>query len=507
MPTIRVEEDGDRVRIVADEAVLAEYVHRPTDVQLESPRPYLSPIRTLGGELVSLFRPHDHVWHKGIAWSLPVVGDENFWGGPTFVSGQGYVQLPNNGTQRHRSFEQPADAAGPAPARIVESLDWVTEAGETLFEERRTLAARILDDDAWLLGFETRMANVSGRAIPIGSPTTRGRENAGYGGLFWRGPRSFTGGTVLAPGVAGGDELRGIRAPWMGFSGRHDGSGGASTVVMVDDRGERAAPAAVVRAHRGVRVPLSGAVLQRGARGAARRHARAAVRRGDRRRRGRSRTRGGAGRDGRRRTARAPGCAMSAATPPLFPGATSVSALEVYGGRAPDGLAGGTPHLHTVSAEAYLVVSGRGRLQTVDGSGFAEHPLEAGALVWFEPGVIHRVVNDGGDLEVRVIMQNAGLPEAGDAVMTFPDDVLADPDRYRAAATLPGPEHPDAERLAAALARRDLAVQGFLALFDDDGTVDPARLARLHERAVALVGTTRARMALTVGGGCPRRRA
>ena len=241
MPTIRVEEDGDRVRFAADEAVLAEYVHRPTDVQLESPRPYLSPIRTLGGELVSLFRPHDHVWHKGIAWSLPVVADENFWGGPTFVSGQGYAQLPNNGTQRHRSFEQPADAAGPAdaaepsPARIVESLDWVTEAGETVFDEHRTLAALVLDDDAWPLGFETRMANVSGRAIPIGSPTTRGRENAGYGGLFWRGPRSFTGGTVLAPGVAGGDELRGIRARWMGFTGRHDGSGGASTVVMVDD--------------------------------------------------------------------------------------------------------------------------------------------------------------------------------------------------------------------------------------------------------------------------------
>ena len=145
--------------------------------------------------------------------------------------------------------------------------------------------------------------------------------------------------------------------------------------------------------------------------------------------------------------------------------------------------------------------SGRGRLQTVDAAGFAEHPLAAGALVWFEPGVIHRVVNDG-DLEVRVIMQNAGLPEAGDAVMTFPDDVLADPERYRAAATLPGPDHSDAERLAAALARRDLAVQGFLALFDDDGRVDPSRLARLHERAVALVAPARARMALALGGGC-----
>ena len=234
MPAIRIDEHHDRVVFRAGEVVLAEYVHRPADVRLESPRPYFSPIRTLDGEVVTLFRPHDHVWHKGITWSLPVVGDENFWGGPTFVRGRGYVQLPNNGEQRHRAFTSPADAAG-APVRVVEALDWVTEAGETIFDEQRTVAASVVADDAWLLGFATRMRNVTDRLIPIGSPTTRGRENAGYGGLFWRGPRSFTGGDVLAPGVAGGDELRGIRAPWMGFSGRHDGSGGASTLVMVDD--------------------------------------------------------------------------------------------------------------------------------------------------------------------------------------------------------------------------------------------------------------------------------
>lgn len=170
---------------------------------------------------------------------------------------------------------------------------------------------------------------------------------------------------------------------------------------------------------------------------------------------------------------------------PAFPGATSVSALSVYSSAAPDGLAGGTPHLHTVSTEAYLVISGRGRLQTVDGSGFAEHPLEPGSLVWFAPGVIHRAVNDGG-LDVRVIMQNAGLPEAGDAMMTFPDVVLADPERYRAAAALPGSDRPDDERLAAALARRDLAVEGFRGLFDADGRLDSSRLQRLYSRAVAL---------------------
>jgi Family of unknown function (DUF6807) len=233
MPQLRIDEADDRLRIRSGDAVLAEYVHRPTHPRFESPRPYFSPIRTLRGDTVSLYRPHDHVWHKGIAWSLPVVGDENFWGGPTYVRGQGYVQLPNNGEQRHRRFtDAAADQAG-----IVELLDWVTQSGETLFEERRMIAAAALDEDAWLLAFATRMRNVTHRGIPIGSPTTRGRENAGYGGLFWRGPRSFAGGLVLAPGVAGGDELRGIRSPWMGFTGRHDGSYAASTIVMVDDPG------------------------------------------------------------------------------------------------------------------------------------------------------------------------------------------------------------------------------------------------------------------------------
>ncbi|MBM7503911.1 cupin domain-containing protein [Agromyces aurantiacus] len=178
-------------------------------------------------------------------------------------------------------------------------------------------------------------------------------------------------------------------------------------------------------------------------------------------------------------------------TRPAFPGATSISALAVYDGVAPDGLAGGAPHLHTVSAEAYLVVAGHGRLHTIDGAGtFAERPLAPGDLVWFAPGVIHRAVNDGG-LAVRVIMQNAGLPEAGDAVMTFPDDVLADPGRYADAAELPGPDASDVDRLAAAHARRDLAVEGYLALFgdaaEDGGAVDRGRLARLHARAAALV--------------------
>lgn len=102
-----------------------------------------------------------------------------------------------------------------------------------------------------------------------------------------------------------------------------------------------------------------------------------------------------------------------------FPGGTSLSHLDIYHDAAPDGICGGSPHIHLVSTEAYLVVEGRGALQTIDGEGVRETELNAGSVVWFTPGTIHRAVNRGG-LKVLVLMSNAGLPEAGDAVMTFP---------------------------------------------------------------------------------------
>jgi hypothetical protein len=225
---------GDtEVTALADDRELFRYVFRPDDPQLESPRPFFHPVRTLGGDLVTVYRPHDHVWHKGIALSLPHVGSENFWGGPTFRGGA-YVQAHNDGAMRHDAFD--VGKVKDDVVRLDERLTWVTESGQTPVTERRRIAAALLPDapGAWLLAFETALTNVSGADIVIGSPTTEGRPNAGYGGLFWRGPRSFTGGTVLTPDGAGGDELMGARGPWLAFAGRHDGHGRTSTLVFRD---------------------------------------------------------------------------------------------------------------------------------------------------------------------------------------------------------------------------------------------------------------------------------
>ncbi len=136
-----------------------------------------------------------------------------------------------------------------------------------------------------------------------------------------------------------------------------------------------------------------------------------------------------------------------------------------------------------------MVVAGQGRVQTLGGDGLQETSLEPGSFVWFTPGTIHRLVNDSRDLEIIVLMQNAGLPEAGDMVLTLPDDVLADPERYAEAAGLPeGVLTTDGDD-SAARARRDLAVAGFSALRATIESESPPAddLRRFYARATALV--------------------
>jgi mannose-6-phosphate isomerase-like protein (cupin superfamily) len=151
-----------------------------------------------------------------------------------------------------------------------------------------------------------------------------------------------------------------------------------------------------------------------------------------------------------------------------LPGAVGVTDLRVYDWPAPDGIVGGGPHMHLCCTEAYCVIEGRGLVQTLAADGvLREMALEREKIVWFTPGVIHRLVNLDGNLRILVIMQNAGLPEAGDFVLTFPKSLLRDATEYERHASIAPSGHVYASSLEAARRRRDLAVEGFLELQSD----------------------------------------
>jgi len=177
--------------------------------------------------------------------------------------------------------------------------------------------------------------------------------------------------------------------------------------------------------------------------------------------------------------------ALTPSTAVALPGGVGLSRLRVYGTTAPDGVVGGTPHLHLVCTEGYVVTGGSGAVQTLTLTGYRQTGLHPGSVLWFTPGTIHRLVNHGG-LELTVIMQNSGLPEAGDAVLTLPPQWLADPAAYASAVRLPGDGAPGGD-LTAAYARRDLAVRGFTRLREATLAGDLGPLREFHAAAVRLV--------------------
>ncbi|MFG3006633.1 DUF6807 domain-containing protein [Streptomyces calvus] len=226
---------GEAVTVTAPGGTeILRYVYRPDPERFESRKPYAHPVRTLGGRTVTGYRPNDHRWHKGLQMTASHLSGQNFWGGNSYVHGRGYLPIPERvGSMRHDGFS--SFTAGEERFDCTEDLTWVAHGGEEWAREQRRLGVHTVDEEAgaWVLDWSIRLTNLRDTPLEFGSPTTAGREMAGYTGLNWRGPRDFTGGTVFAPDPgADAGTLMGAQSAWLGFRAEHDEYDGYSTLVF-----------------------------------------------------------------------------------------------------------------------------------------------------------------------------------------------------------------------------------------------------------------------------------
>ncbi|MBO1337264.1 PmoA family protein [Streptomyces sp. VRA16 Mangrove soil] len=225
---------GERVTVTEPTTgvELFAYVYKP-EAAWEAPKPYLHPIRTLAGAAVTDYRPNDHRWHKGLQMTASHLSGQNLWGGNSYVHGEGYLALPERvGSMAHIGFDAiEADADGGLV--IAERLTWHPYDGELWAEEARRIEVRDVDPvtGSWTLTWTSAVTNRRAEPLRFGSPTTHGRELAGYTGLFWRGPRAFREGRVQTAD-AEGPQIMGTQAPWLAYSGEHDGMDGHATLVF-----------------------------------------------------------------------------------------------------------------------------------------------------------------------------------------------------------------------------------------------------------------------------------
>ncbi len=223
-----------------NEKPLFRYHYKPDLTPTEVIKPYFHPLYTLDGNLVTNFRPYDHPWHHGLAMTMAVLSEGNFWGGPSYVHGEGYVKKANHGRMAHQDWKylRCEQTTAGWDVRFKEHLHWIGYDERLWLDEERTMTISEINPDQgyWTLDHHICLQNTRGETLRFGSPTTEGRPAAGYGSLFWRGPRSFFKGNIMAGGGLEGPDkdIMGQAAPWLSVTGWHDGSCQQSTLLFVD---------------------------------------------------------------------------------------------------------------------------------------------------------------------------------------------------------------------------------------------------------------------------------
>jgi predicted dehydrogenase len=243
--------DTSLAKVEIDGRPIFEVLDGGGTTRSSTPRPYIHPVRTLGGVVVTATHPSDHDWHCGVGCAIPDVNGTSFWGGGTFIKDRGYVMLDNHGQITSTSIRNASIRGVDKRTRLDHRLSWYDHHEKHIASEIQCLEwtkLKVDDRAAWVFSFITTLSAVNGD-ISLGSPGTNGRVDGGYGGFFWRLPRCSNV-TILSEDREGEDAIHGSVSPWLSWSARFEagpGLTGDATLVFVADDDVSASDPWVVR--------------------------------------------------------------------------------------------------------------------------------------------------------------------------------------------------------------------------------------------------------------------
>ncbi len=188
-----------------------------------SPRPYLHPVRSLAGAVLTEAAPEDHPHHLGLSIAFADLNGTNFWGGSTFTP-DGPAVLPNHGRQVPMGWTD--SPTGASPKEATGTVVWRSEQGADVAVEQRSVRCfSHPQPGTWSLSLESVMvpAGNVGR-LEVSSSAVKGRAGAGYGGIFWRFPGASSRPLVLSANGEGAAAAHGSRSPWLAISTTIDGA-------------------------------------------------------------------------------------------------------------------------------------------------------------------------------------------------------------------------------------------------------------------------------------------
>src|SRR5689334_13705255 len=113
----------------------------PFTAEWDAPRPYLHPVRTPAGAVLTVEAPPDHPWHHGLWFAIKFVNGENFWEEYDefgVLVTRGVAELATGGVQA--------------------TVDWLRPDRATVaLTETRTIVSRAVDDDTYAIEWDEEL--------------------------------------------------------------------------------------------------------------------------------------------------------------------------------------------------------------------------------------------------------------------------------------------------------------------------------------------------------------
>lgn len=221
------ERPSSSVSLSVDGQDVGTYREGTTVSPMLAPRPYLHPITTRGGVVVSDHFPADHVWHLGVGVAIQDVDGVNLWGGRTYRRKEsGYVWRPDHGRISRTALSRRGNS-------LEETLRWSGPDGTALLHEARRISWRAVNEAVWALTLDFTLTPVADGAVSLGSPGSNGRIGGGYGGFFWRLPACESP-SITTADASGEEGVHGTVSEWLCWQGRFQGQE-ATLVFLPND--------------------------------------------------------------------------------------------------------------------------------------------------------------------------------------------------------------------------------------------------------------------------------
>lgn len=184
-------------------------------------RPFLHPVATPAGHVLTREAPPDHPWHHGLWFAVKYVNGENFWE----EYGEFGVVRPDG---------EPVVETGGDRVRVSHRLSWIRPDGRSVaIVEDRALTHVVLGPsagDAYAIDVDVTLVPTADTVLDRTPFTTWG----GYGGLTLRGPGDWSDTRLLLADGTVHDRVLGIRSPWCDLTGSAGTGGPLAGVAVLD---------------------------------------------------------------------------------------------------------------------------------------------------------------------------------------------------------------------------------------------------------------------------------